>query len=67
MKYYLETISRRSDKPGPIDPATGWPSVSRNFVVEVDSLNEAYEYFKKKYPKDVLIVYEAPGVWPDAG
>lgn len=52
--FYMETKSKASDMPGPIDPKTGWPYP--RFMVDAPNEQEARISFEKMRPGDVLEV-----------
>lgn len=49
--FYMETKSKASDMPGPIDPKTGWP-----YPRDAPNEQEARISFEKMRPGDVLEV-----------
>ena len=56
MRFYVETKSRLSDRPGPIDPVTGWPMVHPMLVTDAPSQEAAEMFFELMFPDDVWAV-----------
>lgn len=56
MIFYVETISNRSDRRGPMDPRNGWPTMHSSLLTEADSIEDARTFFEQKFPGDVLEV-----------
>jgi hypothetical protein len=58
MKYVVETKSDKSNRKGPIDLKTGWPTYHKSLIVEANSEDEARVLFEKKFPGDILYILE---------
>jgi hypothetical protein len=57
MKWYVETKNSISDRKGPIDQNTGWPTIHPSLVTEASSESEARKYFEMKFPNNVAEVF----------
>lgn len=57
-KFYVETKNNISDRKGPIDKTTGFPTFHPSLIVEAESIEEAKLYFNKKFPNNVLEVFK---------
>jgi hypothetical protein len=57
MKWYVETKNNISDRKGPIDEKTGWPTIHPSLIIEASNEIEAREYFELKFPNNVAEVF----------